>query len=772
MSHQVRKKLIEVALPLEAINEESALRKRKAPAGYPTTLHKWWAQRPLAAARAIIFAQMVDDPSSWPDLFPTEKAQQKERDRLFRLIEELILWENTTNNEVIQKARDEIWRSWRRACAENVDHPRAKELFDRERLPGFHDPFAGGASLPLEAQRLGLTAFASDLNPVAVLINKALIEIPPRFAGRPPINSASQANKDLKSWQGANGLAEDVEYYGAWMADEAERRIGHLYPNILITPEMVRERPDLKPYLGKSLEVIAWLWARTVRSSNPAFRDVFVPLVSSFMLSTKPGREAYLEPVIENGTYRFIVKSGKPHDPNAALGTKLGRGANFRCVMSGTPMDQAHIRGEFVAKRASTKLMAIVAQGSKGRVYLSPSPEHEQLECEAPLEGVPDVAMNQDSKDLVSGRGYGFHYWRELFTSRQLTTLSTLVGLVDEVRTLAMHQARPTLGSDAQAYADAVALYMAFAISRVADYGSTAATWRPKDSAMRSSLPEKAIQMTWDFAEASPFGKSSSGISECVNVVAKALRTSTCSTEGHATQLDAASNGVAWRPSKVVISTDPPYYNNVSYADLSDFFYVWLRASLRQQYPDLLATVTVPKADELVATPYRHGSAENAERFFLEGMTQAMQRLAESAHPAFPVTIYYAYKQAETRDGVGTASTGWETFLDAVIRAGFSVTGTWPVRTEGDNRQRANESNALASSIVLVCRSREASAATATRREFLTALERELPNAVADLQRGNIAPVDLEQASIGPGMAIFTRYSKVIDADGKATVGS
>src|SRR5262245_30119757 len=312
-----RKKLIEVALPLEAINKASA-REKSIRHGHPSTLHLWWARRPLAAARAVIFAQMVDDPSAHPDIFKTEKAQEKERQRLFRIIEDLVQWENTTNEAVLQRARDEIWQSWRATCAENVDHPRAKELFDRHKLPAFHDPFAGGGSIPLEAQRLGLEAYASDLNPVAVLINKAMIEIPPKFVGKPPVNP--EAQNPLMTWIGAAGLAEDVRRYGQWIADEAAKRIGHLYPTIEVTSEMVKDRPDLAPYKGETLTVIAWLWARTVKSPNPAFSHVDVPLASTFIVSSKEGREVYVQPVIGKSGYMFTIKVGNP-PPEAKTGT-------------------------------------------------------------------------------------------------------------------------------------------------------------------------------------------------------------------------------------------------------------------------------------------------------------------------------------------------------------------------------------------------------------------------------------------------------------------
>jgi len=410
------KKLIEVALPLEAINEASS-REKSIRHGHPSTLHLWWARRPLAAARAVIFAQMVDDSSAWPDLFPTEKAQEKERQRLFRIIEELVTWENTTNEEVLQKARDEIWASWRRTCAANADHPRAEELFNRSKLPAFHDPFAGGGALPLEAQRLGLEAYASDLNPVAVLINKAMIEIPPRFAGKRPVNPEARAKKELieRQWKGAQGLAEDVRYYGQWMRDEAEKRIGHLYPKVEITQEMARERPDLAPYVGRKLTVIAWLWARTVKSPNPAFANIDVPLASTFMLSTKSGKEAYVEPVIENGSYRFTVKVGKPKDPEAAKnGTKLARGANFRCVMSGAVINDPYIKAESMAGRMGARLMAIVAEGDHGRVYLAPTPEHEKSANQAQPLWKPEVSMPENPR-WFSPPLYGLKSFGDLF---------------------------------------------------------------------------------------------------------------------------------------------------------------------------------------------------------------------------------------------------------------------------------------------------------------------------------------------------------------------
>jgi len=774
-----RKKLIEVALPLEVINKASA-REKSIRHGHPSTLHLWWARRPLAAARAVIFAQMVDDPSAWPDLFPTAKKQDQERERLFRIIEQLVQWENTTNEAVLQAARDEIWRSWRRACAENADHPRAKQLFDRGKLPAFHDPFAGGGSLPLEAQRLGLEAHASDLNPVAVLICKAMIEIPPKFAGQAPVNPEAQTQKQQmdKSWRGAQALAEDVRYYGQWMRDEAEKRIGHLYPKIEITGEMAKARPDLKPLVGRKFTVIAWLWARTVKSPNPAFANVDVPLASTFVLSSRAGQEAYLEPVVEGGDYRFTVKVGKPRNPEAVkYGTKLSRGANFRCLVSGTPIEGAYIQAEGKAGRMRARLMAVVAEGERGRVFLPPTARQEDVARQAKPDWKPDIEFFQHALGFRVAN-YGMTKWSDLFTDRQLVALTTFSDLVQETRKVVMRDAQAAGmldesegladgGSGALSYADAVATYLALAVSKAADLASTICHWQPNPEHLKiaPTYARNALPMSWDFAEGNPFSESSGNFGRQSDLIGKVLDELRATTKGTARQADAASSAPAC--SSPVYSTDPPYFDNIGYADMSDFFYVWLRRSLKSVFPDLFTTLVVPKTEELVATPGRHGGQNEAEAFFLDGMTRVMQRLAGLAHPAFPLTIYYAFKQAESDGHQGTASTGWETFLDAVIRAGFAVSGTWPVRTERPGRMRDFASNALASSIILVCRPRETDATTATRREFVSALKTELPVALAHLQRGNIAPVDLAQAAIGPGMGVYTRYAKVLDAEGE-----
>ena len=821
----VRKKLIEVALPLEAINVASA-REKSIRHGHPSTLHLWWARRPLAAARAVIFSQMVDDPSAYVDTLRSDpkllrkaegllKGRHKiwqeatallgkakaagisapepgpepkvddilaeiERQRLFRIIEELVKWENTTNEEVLQRAREEIWQSWRRTCAENAGHPNAKELFDRHKLPAFHDPFAGGGALPLEAQRLGLESYASDLNPVAVLINRAMIELPPKFAGKPPVNPGARVGQlGTKTWKGVQGMAEDIRYYGHWMREEAAKRIGQLYPPYEISVETTAERTDLRASIGEKFTVIAWLWSRTVKSPNPAFRDVDVPLASTFMLCAKPGKEVYVEPIIENGGYRFKVQIGIPKDAAAAkAGTKLSRGANFRCVMSGTPIDGDYIKAEANAGRMRARLMAVVAEGKHGRVYLPPSAGQEAVAKKAKPDWKPDLKVPTPCHDVDRLPMYGMPTWGDAFMPRQLVSLTTLSGLVtDAIELIRRDAAAAGLsesgvplrngGTGSAAYAEAVAVYLAFALDKVVDRGSSFCRWdpTPTQSGIINAFSRQALPMTWDFAESNPLGDASGNYESAVDLVAKALQAGSTNIFGHASQQDAGTQSISARK---VISTDPPYYDNIGYADLSDFFYVWLRHSLKPVFPDLFATVGVPKAEELVATPYRHGGKNKAEVFFLKGMTRAMSCLSEQSHPMFPVTIYYAFKQAESDGADGTTNTGWDTFLAAVIEAGFSISGTWPIRTELSNRMIGSGTNALASSIVLVCRCRPPDAATATRREFVGALQLELPEALRHLQAGNIAPVDLAQAAIGPGMAVFTRYARVLDAQGKS----
>lgn len=743
-SSAYKKKLIEVALPLDDINTASA-REKSIRHGHPSTLHLWWARRPLATARAVIWASLVDDPSAHPEEFPTEEEQQTERERLFDILRELVIWENSNNLRVLDAAKAEIHRSM------------------GDDVPALLDPFAGGGAIPLEAQRLGLKAYAQDLNPVAVTINKAMIDIPPKFAGNKPVNPRSQAERPFDTWEGNTGLATDVEYYGSWMREEAFRRIGHLYPKVQVPEEQG----------GGEATVIAWIWARTVKCPNPACGHE-TPLVRSFDLSKKRGKEWHVEPIVENGEVRFEVKSGKSDREGTIVNR---RGAT--CVHCGMPINIDAIREEGREHRIGAKLIAVVAEGSGGRLYVSPTNEQVLASQVGKPDYFPDGRIAVNPRDIRSHH-YGMNLFSDLFTNRQLTALTTFSDLVKEAQQKACEDARASDmaddgiglddgGTGALAYGQAVGVYLAFVVDKLTDYHSSICSWHSSRELIRNVFGRQAIPMTWDYAEGNPFCASAGSFSNMLGWVVDVLGAFPASDVecGVACQFDAQSdNGMRG----IMVSTDPPYYDNIGYADLSDFFYVWLRKSLKETYPKLFGTMLVPKAEELVATPYRfEGSKQRAKEFFEDGMLHTFQQVYQYARENVPVTIYYAFKQSETvktDGGDKTASSGWETMLAAIIKAGFSITGTWPVRTEMANRSIASGSNALASSIVLVCRKRTDDAPVCTRRELVTALRRELHPALDKLQAANIAPVDLAQSAIGPGIGVYSRYAHVLDADG------
>ena len=777
MMHQEkrRKKLIEVALPLEPINYEARKRKTgRAPKGYPTAIHKYWAQRPIAICRAIIFCQLVDDPSAWPNKFATKEAQEKERMRLFDLIDQLVMWENSTNEYILNKARFEIARSiaWSRGEEPPaMEKPRQVLNYLQKFAPPVYDPFSGGGSIPLEAQRLGLCGYGSDLNPVAVLIGKALVEIPPKFAGQPPVNPSRDPHV---RWRGAQGLANDVRYYGQWMRDQALKRIGKFYPEVEVTEKDVSEQPSLEPLKGQKLTVVAWIWARTVATPNPAANGAQVPLVSSFMLSIKGSKKAWVEPKIDPNApdgYRFVVRSGRisKEDQSKKDAGTIGKSTGGYCILTGAPVTLKYVRKQGQKNRLGQRLMAIVADSPCGRVFISASDEQERSVASVKLEWEPEGYLSEKS---MRPSNYGLLRFADLFTPRQLVALTTFSDLVSEAReevlavSLATHLPSDSRladgGTGAEAYADAVATYLAFSVDRIALNGSSLAGWRPDNKAIRDTMPRQRLSMSWDYVEGNPFGNSSCDLNSTLDAVVNCIDSPLEFPQtSHIFQASALEE---LEIQNCVISTDPPYYDNVGYADLSDFFYVWLRRMLRDVWPKLFTTLLVPKADELVATPYRHGgNKEKAKEFFMHGMEAVLKQVALVTNTEFPITIYYAFKQSEAqKDEI--SSTGWSAFLQAIANNDLIIDGTWPMKSEGQTRSIAQGANALSTSIVLVCRKRRPSAPPATRREFLRTLKQELPAALKLLKQGNVAPVDMAQASIGPGMEIFTRYAKVLEA--------
>ncbi len=777
MTNQSRLKLIEHSIPIEAINKASS-REKSVRHGHPSTLHLWWARRPLAACRAVLFAQLVDDPSAWPNKFPTEDDQRRERLRLHKVIEEMVEWPKSSAaaqkefERNIEAARYEIARSVAWGLGEeppSEKKPQAVIDYLQKKGPPVYDPFCGGGSIPLEAQRLGLRAYGSDLNPVAVLITKALIEFPPKFAGLAPVHPAVANDKSLiaRQWKGAQGLAEDVRRYGEWMRDEAEKKIGRLYPQAELSD-------------GSKATVIAWLWARTVASPDPKQKGRHVPLVSSFVLSSKKGKEAIVIPVKDDKAkdgWRFTVKASgvtKGELEAAAEGT-IGRSSGGTCFLSGASMPFSYVRERGKVEGLGVRLMAIVAEGTRGRTYLAPDKMHERCaEIGPPDAPELDQPLPNNPRDFKTPN-YGLGKWIDLFTPRQLTALTTFSDLVKAARERVFEDAKASLafasrkgdekplaegGAGPTAYADAVATYLAFAVNKCLSRNCSLAIWEPGMGRLAAAFGRQAIPMQWSYAETQPFAGAGGDFMGTVDSLAKPLAQQGQTSFGEVKSINAPENNYPVRPT--VICTDPPYYDNIGYADLSDFFYVWLRRSIGAVHPDLFRRLVTPKAEELVATPYRHGGKGKAEKHFMEGMKTALQAMRNASAEA-PLAIYYAFKQSEAREG-GVLSPGWAAFLQAAVSSGLHIDGTWPVRTEATNALK-KDINALASSVVLVCRARPDDAPIISRRDFVRELKLAMREAIKDHQEAGIPLPDRRQAAIGPGIGVFSKYKAVREVD-------
>ena len=743
MANGCKRKLIEVAMPLEAISTASVREKSKLH-GHPSTLHIWWARRPLAACRAVLFAQLVDDPSNFPERFPTKDEVDAERQRLFGIIRELVVWENSFDERLLKIAREEIRQSCGKVC------------------PKVHDPFSGGGAIPIEAQRLGLSAAGSDLNPVAVLIGKSAVEFPLRFADRTP---AHPGTGERFAYRNAEGLAEDVRFYGKLALERASASIGRLYPKAELPPDLG----------GGEAYAFAWLWSRTVPTPDPAFGGASVPVASSFLLCSKFGREAWLQPDIDRAAkeVRFRIRRGGTREEiaQARNGTKAGHGASFRCLLSGAAITPDYVKEIGKRKRLGQQLMATAVVGPRGKAYCPADQLHMEAAAMARADWRPEQLLPNDPRNFWT-QYYGLCSWGDLFTERQLAALNAfsmaIKSIVDEIERDAIKtgfsaEGAPLHdgGSGARAYAEAITTYLALVLSKCADYWTSICTWQAQVEALSNTFSRQAVPMAWDFAEANPFSGRTGSWQSRLELVAKAIARLVPTVKASVIQRDARSIRYGL---DAAICTDPPYYDNIGYADLSDFFYCWLRPLLKDVHPKLFRGLATPKSDELVAAPFRHGGKGGAEEFFLDGMSKTIASMANCANGEYPTVIFYAFKQKEVKKE-GVSSTGWATFLDAVIKSGYSVVRTWPVRTEKSSRMIAIGSSALASSVVLVCRKRSASADSVGRAEFVAALKREMPPAIEDIKKAGIAPADLPQSAIGPGIAVYTQYASVLEAD-------
>lgn len=731
----IKKKLIEVSIPLDIINDASAYDKMPGIGAHPKGIHHWWARLPLPSARAILFASLVDDPSSNPEQFPTEETQEKERERLFEIIRKLCQKKIHTRQNVFEEAHQEILKH----C--------------NGQLPTVLDPFAGGGSIPLEGMRLGLPVQASDLNPVAVLINKAQLEILPQFANQKPINPESQKTIHLTKWELGKGLAEDLRYYGNWINEEAKKQIGHYYPKAKVG--------------NKEQNIITWIWARTIKCPNPAC-GCDMPLVRSFILSSKKKPNFYSTPILKrngegNEVLGYEVLQGTPD----IKGTTNRSGATCVCCNEAVKLNDLREYGRKYGY--GQKLIALVIEAKRGKTYISPDENQERLAL--------SIENNNDFLDQklptnprwFSPPLYGLTEYKELYSPRQLLGLSTLNHLIGDIGEKIVSDG----GSDD--YAKAIRTLLVMIGDRMADFNSSICTWNNSNEKVMHVYGRQAIPMVWDYGEANLLGDAVGAWKTCYEYVADCVEV--ILTKESSVQSAKQYNAAKYKFSEksFIISTDPPYYDNIGYSDLSDFFYVWLRKGLTAQYPELFGTVLVPKMEELVASDFRYGSKEAAKDHFEGGFKEAFGNFKKGIDPRFPLTVYYAFKQDENDDGNDeieegskeiSLSTGWETLLESLVSTGFQIVATWPIKASQKWRMVAMGTNALTSYIVLACRPRPENATSITRREYLQILKRELPDAIEVLQRSNLAPVDMAQATIGPGMGIYSRYNQIMEQDG------
>lgn len=735
MATKTKKKLIEVALPLEAINkgcEEDKNRKT----GHIRNLHKWFAPMPLPSWRAMLFAALVDEPDN--------SDGGKEKSRLFGIIERLSRFDAYKDRNLLEEAKAEIRNQLGDIDVEIVD------------------PFCGGGSTILEAQRLGLKTRASDLNPIPVLITTALCQIAPLFGTHEPINPDA-GQPPIGGWESFDGLKSDIRYFANLVRARAWERLKAHYP----------------PVNGAVPTAYRWAWS--VASPDPSARGQYTPLVSDWLLSKHKSLKAWIAFNGDSNSQSFsISNSGAPPKGNT------GR-SGATCLISGSPITLDYIRSEGRAGRLRQCLIATAARGASGVSYSAP----DDIQIDAAL-AIPEADISGiEMPNAALGfrvQQYGIHNFLGLFTKRQALALGVFAEEVERVRDEIADIARDARfpndkrrlhegGSGAEAYADAITCMLGLCVGKMAQSNNILVRWfvDPRNGSGKAtpSFDRHAVPMVWDFVETNPFGGSvGDWTGPVLETALRALDLCVSQASPASVQQSDARDVSLSLSRPTLVATDPPYYANIGYADLSDFFYQWIRPSLRRVFPHLLETMATPKEKELIATPFRHdGSTQKADEYFRLGFSHIFHDLAEKADQRFPILIVYALKQADENDG-GQVSTGWEVFLGGLIDAGLSIVATWPVRTTTNTRMIGIGNNALASAIFVVCRKRRPDATSATRREFMAVLKAELPSALRELQAGNIAPVDLAQASIGPGMGVYTRYSKVLDAEGRlVTVG-
>ena len=714
-----KRKLIEVAIPIDIINNAS-IREKSIRHGHPSTFHIWWARRPLATCRAVLFCQLVDDPSSFPDKFPTAGAIIKERARLFSIVERLVKWENSNNKSVLDEAKTEI-----RKCFDGT-------------LPEIYDPFSGGASIPLEAHRLGLNVRGSDLNPVPVLIGKALLEFPLEFKGKPPLHPGI---KRQTHYENMDGLAEDIRYFARVLRDRTWESVGHLYPKV-----------QLESRDGNgSATVLSWIWVRTVTSPDPAMQGALIPLVASYWLCKKPNKKVWVEPYISNKRVCFTVKTGTPTDEREIdRGNKVSRGANFVCQLSGTAVTAEYVKTQGNAGKMGWQLLAIVAESSSGRKYISPNDKHKNTAFSESPSWKPDFPMSQHSQ-YMTVTNYGVNRWSDYFMARPTIALTKFLSNIPEVCNDVITDKK---------YRQLIETYLTLGVSRLAGFQAMGTHWGKNVESVIPVFSMQALPMRWDITESNPFSNSSGNFLGQIEFMAQVIRNLP---ECYSDILIDQYNATEANFSNYVVSTDPPYYDNIPYADLSDFYYVWLRKGLRSIYPNLFETILVPKDDELVADRERHLGKENAEKFFLNGMTTVISNMANQGIPSLPTTLYYAYRQGEVNED-GKSPRGWATFLQAIANSGFQINATWPIRTEFLVGKKQSK-NALSTSIILVCRPRRRDAGSITRSEFIKEIRHEILGGLQRLRDASISPTDLPQSSIGPGISVYTKYDSVLEAD-------